>query len=612
MLDTRSPILGPPAGRSRLERWAIDHWLLITLAIWLAAAVGLIWWRWNRVLYWGLGDTDDNLRLAQVRDWLGGQGWFDLRQRRLGWPDGFDIHWSRLVDLPLAGLMLGLKPFVGAAWAERLAVGVAPVLPLGVTLSMLALTARRLVAPAAFAIAVAIALTAQSMMGAYQPTRIDHHGWQLAFVAVLLAGLTDPHRRRGGVVAGLATALSLAIGLEMLPYLAVGGLAIAVRWAWEPAEERRLATYGWTLVPATALAYLVFASKANRTLRCDALSPVWLVTMIVAGVGAVVLSRVRDRRVLVRLGAAALAGGVTAAVFAIAFPQCLGSPEGASPELQRLWLDNVREAKPIFEQPRIVIVGTLALPIIGLLGLALTGWLARREPRRLLPWLGPALMALSAVALLFWQARAGPAAQLLAVPGAVALAWPALGWLGRQTSPLIRVPGIVALFLVVTGTGVSWASSWWPAGKSTADPLAERVERAGARCPALSSMRTLNTVPRGRMATFVDLGPRLLVTTHHDAIAGPYHRNGQAILDVHHLFGGPMAGVPGILRRRGSDYVLICPDMAESTLYRSRNPDGLYGRLVSGRVPDWLEPVALPKRSPFRIWRVVKERLPGS
>ena len=600
-----------PSTRSPLERWAVDHWLAITLAIWLAAAVGLIWWRWNRVLYWGLGDTDDNLRLAQVRDWIGGQGWFDLRQRRLGWPEGFDIHWSRLVDLPIAGLILGLRPIVGAAWAERLAIGVAPLLPLALTLSMLALTARRLVAPAAFALAVAVALCAQSMMGAYQATRLDHHGWQLAVLSVLLAALCDPDRRRGGALAALATALSLVIGLELLPYLAVGGGAIALRWAWEPEEERRLTAYGAVLVPATALGYLVFASEANRTLRCDALSPVWLATMIVAGVGALVLGRVRDRRVAVRLAAATVAGGVTVAVFAMAFPQCLGSPEGASPELQRLWLDNVREAKPIVQQPRLVIVGTLALPLIGLAGLALTGWVERRRPRALLPWLGPALMALTGLALLFWMARAGPAAQLLGVVGAVALAWPVLGWLGRQTSPLIRVPGIVALFLVVTGTGVSWASSWWPAGKRTADPLAQQVERAGVRCPALSAMRTLNTVPRGRMATFVDLGPRLLVTTHHDAIAGPYHRNGQAILDVHHLFGGPMAGVPGILRRRGSDYVLICPDMAESTLYRARNPDGLYVRLVSGRAPAWLQPVALPGRSPFQLWRVVKGRLPG-
>ena len=601
----------PPAPElSAFERWAVRHWLAITLAIWLVMAVGLLWWRWNRVRYWGLGDTDDNLRLEQVRDWLNGQGWFDLRQRRLGWPEGFDIHWSRLIDLPLAGMIVGLKPIVGHAWAERLAIGIAPLLPLGVTLSMVALTARRLIAPAAFALAAAILLCAQSTMGMFQPTRIDHHGWQLAFLAMLVAGLVDPVRRRGGIVAGLATALSLVIGLEMIPYLALGGVAVAVRWVLEPEEEPRLSGYGYALAPAIGAGFLLFASEANRVPRCDALSPVWLVTMLAAAAAAVALSLVRDRRWFVRLGAAVLVGGFVAAVFAGFFPQCLGQPEGASPELRRLWLDNVREAKSVLRQPRIVTIATLGLPLIGLVGLALTAWVRRRQPRALLVWIGPALVALASLALLFWQVRAGPAAQLLAVFGATALAWPVLSWLRRQDSPLIRVPAIALLFLVVTGTGVTWGAALLPATAKPESAASKAVDRAGARCSALSSMRALDRIPRARMATFVDLGPRLILTTHHDAIAGPYHRNGQAILDVHHLFGGPIAGAPEILRRRGSDYVLICPDLAESTLYRSRNPNGLYAVLARGEPPPWLTPVPLPARSPFKLFRVERDRLP--
>jgi len=70
-----------------------------------------------------LGDTDDNMRMMQVRGLLHGQGWFDLQQHRLA---GSNIHWSRLVDLPIAGLILLLRPLVGGAAAERWAVGIAP------------------------------------------------------------------------------------------------------------------------------------------------------------------------------------------------------------------------------------------------------------------------------------------------------------------------------------------------------------------------------------------------------------------------------------------------------------------------------------------------------
>jgi hypothetical protein len=62
-------------------------------------------------------DPDDALRLQQVRDWLGGQGWFDLTQHRLDpLHGGVPMHWSRLVDLPLAGVMLALRPCW--AWPE--------------------------------------------------------------------------------------------------------------------------------------------------------------------------------------------------------------------------------------------------------------------------------------------------------------------------------------------------------------------------------------------------------------------------------------------------------------------------------------------------------------
>ena len=51
--------------------------------------------------------------------------------------------------------------------------------------------------------------------------------------------------------------------------------------------------------------------------------------------------------------------------------------------------------------------------------------------------------------------------------------------------------------------------------------------------------------------------------------------------------------------------MLICPNLSESTIYRSEAPQGFYARLARGEVPAWLEPVALPSGSPYRMWRVV-------
>src|SRR3546814_13198481 len=101
--------------------------------------------------------------------------------------------------------------------------------------------------------------------------------------------------------------------------------------------------------------------------------------------------------------------------------------------------------------------------------------------------------------------------------------------------------------------------------------------------------------------TFVDLGPRLITVTHHDAIAGPYHRNGDAILDVQHGFGGSPEQFRAIAKRHHATLLMVCPNMPESTVYRAPSPGGFYDQLAHGKRFDWPEPVAVPAKSPTRV-----------
>src|SRR5580692_6682982 len=78
-------------------------------------------------------DTDSAMRLAQVRDLLHGQAWFDTVQHRMNTPYGLPMHWSRLVDAPLALLMLVSESFALPAW---------PLLLFGAALFLLARIAR--------------------------------------------------------------------------------------------------------------------------------------------------------------------------------------------------------------------------------------------------------------------------------------------------------------------------------------------------------------------------------------------------------------------------------------------------------------------------------------
>src|ERR1044072_2820453 len=103
------------------------HWRWFLLLAWLAIAAFMIQQRLPAIRIFALGDTDDNMRIMQVRALLAGQGWYDLAQHRLA---GSNIHWSRLVALPIAGLKLMFTPVFGGRTAEQIAVAVAPLIPM--------------------------------------------------------------------------------------------------------------------------------------------------------------------------------------------------------------------------------------------------------------------------------------------------------------------------------------------------------------------------------------------------------------------------------------------------------------------------------------------------
>jgi len=577
------------------------NWLGLTLIAWALIALWFIWQRWPAIYWLSLGDTDDNMRLMQVRALLNGQGWYDLRQYRLNPSAGFDMHWSRIVDLPIAALILLFKPFVGTVMAEKLACGIAPLLPLSVTMAGLAFTVRRLVSPVAWPLALIFLLLCSATMLMFMPERIDHHGWQLACLSVTVAGLADPHPRRSGIVVGLASAVSLSIGLEMLPYAAGAGAIMALRWVWDRAEAERLTVYGLALAGGSAIGYVLFASNANAVLRCDALTPVWLSVMIEAGTLLFILARINPDGRSIRLGLAAAAGIAIVIAFALVFPQCLGRPEQVSPELARNWLNNVREAKPIYQHPWRNAVPVAALPVIGLIGAIIATWRAKGSDR-FAAWAAVLLFSLLAGGLMLWQVRAGGAAQMLAVPGAVALGWIIFPWCLAHQSVLVRVFGTAGAFMIVSGAFVGFVVKYGVPDKPTV--RTRTINRAGATCPTIPALGVLNRLPAQTIFTFVDLGPRLITVTHHSAVAGPYHRNGDAILDVQHAFTGTPENFRAIAKRHGARLLLICPNMAESTVYSVRHRKGFYAQLAKGETPGWLEPMPLPAKSPLKLWRI--------
>lgn len=602
---------------AHLSAWAERHWKWLTFLMWVAAVAWLLYSRWPSVHWLTLNDTDDNIRFVQVKDWLAGQGWYDLRQYRLDPPAGFNIHWSRLVDLPLAALMLFFRAFVEQGLADRLACAIAPMIPLLPLMLALGFIARRLAGGNGWILAALAPFAAQMGISMFVPMRIDHHGWQLALVVTMLAGLIDRNWLRGGVIAGVSSALSIAIGMEMIVYLAAGGALIALRWVFKDGAGRRMLPYALSLAGSVSILFLLFASYANRQMVCDAISPIWVAIFGAVGAGMTLLAMLPLRSWPARLAAGLAVGAAVAAFAWLNWPQCLTGAYQISPELERLWLSNIREAKPITVQARSLVVPLMAIPVAGLFGLIWALWESRRDSDRLWAWATVGLMMLFSTALLFWQLRAGPAAQLLAIPAA---AWAAHRVIravifGR---PLVRLLGVCGIALIATA---AFATPLYPqmnqlwAAISGERPKAEQpgrkarrqaINKANGRCRSLPALEVLNQLPPATIFTMVDLGPRIIATTHHSALAGPYHRNGKVILDLHHAFDGSPDAFRPIAARHHATYLLICPGFPEGTVYQARSPRGFYAGLMRGERPGWLHPVSLKSgfALPYTLYRI--------
>jgi len=364
------------------------------------------------------GDTDDAMRMVQVRDLVAGQSWFDLTQRRMAPPEGAPMHWTRAVDAPLAAFLrlfaLGLEPARAEAAARLLYSG----LLLLLLLVACARFARTLMgargrAPVLVSFALSGAVFGQFIWG-----RVDHHGLQLALLILLLdAALRalDPQRPRAAAVTACVGVISLCVSAENAPLVAAAFAIAPLRWAADGQGRSAIGYCACGLGVALPLAALVFIPAGAQAARaCDAVSYAYLFAGVCGGVVLATLWAMapRLRGASARALALVFAGALAVLCVALLFPDCLRHPYGAiDPLVRELWLGNVPEARsfaalwredPIdalaLAAPLAFAAGGIALAVMRAQGLARLRWIALA---------GVGLVACALVALevrSFWQA----------------------------------------------------------------------------------------------------------------------------------------------------------------------------------------------------------------
>ena len=251
--------------------------------VWLLVALALLLQYWTQTAE-TLFDTDDAMRLAQLRDWLGGQGWFDLHQARMQPPEGYDTHWSRLIDAGLAGLLFLFGLFTDAASAERLMRAWWPLLWLLPTIAGMAAIAWRVAGREAATVALLLALVGVPAYQQFTPGRIDHHNVQIALTMLTVAATVWSDRWRwGATAAGPAhRRWRWPSASKRCPISPLAAAVFALRYVVDRDNAGDLVSYGrWLTASSIAGFFVTIGPQHWLRHSCDSIAVNTLAAVIV-------------------------------------------------------------------------------------------------------------------------------------------------------------------------------------------------------------------------------------------------------------------------------------------------------------------------------------------
>ncbi|MEL6706917.1 MAG: hypothetical protein AAFP79_01445 [Pseudomonadota bacterium] len=598
------------AGRRR-QPFPSDFLTRVGLA-WAVVSALLLVINWGAITGLRFPDPDDTMRLLQVRDLLGGQSWFDASQYRadaLG--GGVPMHWSRLVDLPVAIAVFLLTPLIGAASAEIAALVFVPLVTLGCVMLLAARITWRLIGEEETNFAALIVALSVPVIAQLAPMRIDHHGWQLVCIMIALNGLLARSPMLGGHVIGASLAILMAISVEGLPISVAFFAVLGLRWLRDRSERAWLLGAIQALAVVSAAVFLATRGLGDLVSHCDAISPIHLGIFVWGALALTALSALEPLPLVGRLTGFALVGVGAAALVGFGAPQCAtgGGFSDLDPLVHDYWYINIMEGLPVWHQTSTVSLQYAITPLIGLyaaikLAQQSTDWLRRF-------WFDYAVILGASILVALLVARAGGAACLIAAPP---LAWQLNRWLRAlrtKDSPIVRAGGLVAVACALMPSLpllvpelILPAQAWETAkgGQSAKAPAVVHLKMSDCRIE--DSADILNALPKGEVFMPLDIAPRLLLFSHHSVPATGHHRGNDTmrLVIATHLGSAEEARVA--LQERGSKYYALCPDLVEPNNYAWHSPDSFAADLIADRAPDWLEPISTAEGTTFKLWRI--------
>jgi len=561
----------------------------LAVLLWLALAAFSLFGLQDAILQFRYPDPDDAMRLAQVRDLMAGQSWFDINQYRVNPGEGGGLmHWSRFVDASIVSLILLLQPVLGETAGERWALALQPlllILPLFMLFGrILALLGRRPLV----VVGLLIASTGVTFLQFFAPMRIDHHGWQLLLSVAMFWIALRPATFANGLAAAAVITLHTEISLEGLPYLAIFAGLFACDWLRDPATSRRLAgfTFGLALLPIVWL-LAMRGMLSTQTVFCDSFSLPYAAAVAAAAViicawihAPATLSLSLPRRT----AGLSVAVAVGCAVFILIGKPCLSGPFGTlDPLVRHYWYDLVLEGRPIWAQQARYAMLYLAPTLIGLGALA-WAWRQSRGETIAENWTRAVAITLASALTSFFVTRMGATTHAFLIPAFAAMAIGLWHWSRQRRSLAGRVASILLIFAALPGVDAAVGAKL--AFAIAGAPASEGQDKG--KCPTVAALAALNRVPPTYLFAPIDIGPALLVRTRHSVVATGHHRNAHAMHRIIAAFTAVPAAAEPVVRGERTQYLVACLGLPEMQRFAKEAPGGLAAQLVQGQPVGWL------------------------
>jgi len=573
--------------------------ILAALAVTLVASTG-VFLQYSHLAR-TLGDPDDAMRLVLVRDLMAGRGWYDQLVTRLQPPLGTMMHWSRLVDAGLAAMIWAFRLVLPAPVAEMAVRLLWPLLLIFPAVACALAMARRLGGSlAVFVCAVLLAIN-QLAFAEFIPGRIDHHNIQITLVMIAMASAMAGERRPAwALLAGAATGLALAVGIEGLPFHVVIGASYAVLAALGRDDPRTTRNYATALLAATLGCFMLQTPPWRWGLAfCDAIGANFVSAVTIAAGGLLVMTSAPVRASLVGRMIVLAATVFAASGAYLAFdPRCIrGVFAAVDPRIVPFWFSSVYELQPLSVMMQHYWNFGLALILMSAMMLTSAAFLLVRDWPQVKPATGLAGAAVLVAAVTgFFAFRMENYVQWLGFPVLAA----AFGFVAARFWGGVMVPTAAFAALLSPVGAVAFALQGYSAVSGTpAGPGAQAgSSKTAALCHDTAAYRPLAALPPGLVLADIYMGPFILAHTPHSALTAPYHRMTWGILAAHDAVTATSAQAEGKMRALKIDYLVECPTNTVPPAPKSIEED-----LARGQVPAWLEKLSA-KGDALQIYRV--------